>query len=80
MPRRMKTTEFKRKCLEAVDDVARTGEPLVVTRRGKAVVRIVPVDPAPARKPTTLHAIMKGLVEARGDIISPVDVRWNVDT
>ena len=80
MPRRMKAAEFTAKCLEAVDRVARTGETLVVTERGKAVVRIVPAAHRIVRRPTTLRGLLKGLIEVRGDVLSPIDVKWNADS
>ena len=39
-------TEFKAKCLAILDDVAETGEVVVVTKRGKAVARVTPLEPA----------------------------------
>jgi prevent-host-death family protein len=41
--REVKASEFKDQCLELIDEVARTGDTLVVTRRGRPVVRIGPV-------------------------------------
>ena len=34
-------TEFKAKCLQLLDEVQRTGEELVISKRGKAVARVV---------------------------------------
>lgn len=69
----MRAAEFKAKCLEAVAEVARTGEALVVTRRGKDVVRIVPATAKPVRRAKTLRGMLKGLIEVRGDVMSPID-------
>jgi prevent-host-death family protein len=38
---------FKAKCLAMLDDVAATGEAITVTKHGRPVARLVPVD-APA--------------------------------
>jgi prevent-host-death family protein len=35
---------FKVRCLALLDEVAATRQPLVVTKRGRAVARLVPVD------------------------------------
>ncbi len=40
--------EFKAKCLALMDEVAATGDEIVVTKRGRAVVRLVRVMPAAA--------------------------------
>jgi prevent-host-death family protein len=36
--------EFKARCLTLMDDVNRTRETLVITKRGKPVARLVPAD------------------------------------
>ena len=38
----IKASEFKAKCLKLMDEVANTGEGLIVSKNGKPVVRIVP--------------------------------------
>lgn len=60
MTRTVKVSEFKAKCLKLLADVAETGEEIVVTKRGKALARVVPER---AGKPTTLQGSMKGLIE-----------------
>ena len=35
---------FKQKCLALIDQVATTHRPIVVSKRGKAVVRLIPVE------------------------------------
>lgn len=49
-------TEFKAKCLRLIDEVQRTGIPLVVTKRGKPVVRILPAtEPGAGLEGTILY-------------------------
>lgn len=38
---------FKARCLQVMDEVAKHKRPLVVTKRGRPVVKIVPVDSDP---------------------------------
>lgn len=50
--REVKASEFKDQCLELMEEVARTGDTLVVTKRGRPVVRIAPAAVvAPAKSP-----------------------------
>lgn len=42
--RRVPAGEFKQKCLALLDRVAETGMPVVVTKRGRPVARVVPID------------------------------------
>lgn len=41
--RRIQATTFKATCLSLLDEVADTGDELIVTKRGKPVARIVPI-------------------------------------
>ena len=73
----MKTTvpagEFKAKCLNLIDEVAETRNPLVITKRGKPMVQVIPM-PAKHRD---IVGSMKGSVTILGDIIAPLDVEWD---
>ncbi len=64
--------EFKAKCLKLLDMVAENREPLVITKHGKPVARVVPM---PAEE--NIVGSMKGSVLWMGDIISPIDVEWD---
>ena len=75
MPRTMSAAEFKAKCLQAMEQVAATGEPIVVTKRGKPIAQLAPVS----RKPKTLRGFLKGRVKTRKGIISPVKIVWDAD-
>lgn len=67
--------EFKAGCLRLLDDVARHGHSLVVTKRGRPVARVLPM-PAP----TALFGALAGSVRSSGDIVSPLaDVRWDAE-
>ena len=68
----VKAGEFKAKCLKLMDEVAESGEAIVITKRGKPVAQLAPVK----RKPKTLYGALKGRVKIKGDIISPIDVEW----
>lgn len=69
--------EFKAKCLHLLDEVAEQRTPLVITKRGKPVAKLVPISDA---KPVDLYGRMKGTVEILGDIVSPVeDIVWTAD-
>ncbi|HTP68925.1 MAG TPA: type II toxin-antitoxin system Phd/YefM family antitoxin [Dongiaceae bacterium] len=64
-------SEFKAKCLELLEQVRRTRQPLRVTRHGKPVAEIVPPTPVADRK--AMFGSMKGSIEILGDIISPAN-------
>lgn len=70
MSRMIKASEFKAKCLALLDEVARTGDHFVITKKGKPVAELVPHKPPKHN----LIGILKGRGEILGDIISPIDV------
>lgn len=67
--------EFKAKCLKLMDEVARTHEPVIITKRGRPVAKMVPMD---NEKKTELFGYMKGTATIHGDITSPIEVAWEV--
>lgn len=67
--------QFKAKCLQIMDQVARSRQPVTITKRGKPVAKIVPADDPGEREP--LFGYMAGTAEIRGDIVQPLDVEWS---
>ena len=67
--RSVKISEFKAKCLRMLDEIARTGEALLITRRGRALARVLPVS-------TGDHGSwlgsMAGTAEMLDDLTEPV--------
>jgi prevent-host-death family protein len=66
--KRMQASAFKARCLAVMDDVQATGEPVVVTKRGKPVVKVIPIKP----ENNDIFGFMAGEFEIIGDIESPV--------
>ena len=73
--RTVKASEFKAKCLKIMDEVAATGEPVVITKYGVPVAQLVPA----MQKPKTLFGALKGSILYMGDVTSPIDVEWNAE-
>ena len=67
--------EFETRCLELLDEVAETGEALVITKRGKPIARLVPV--ADGSLP---FGALAGSVVAEDDVVSPVGEAWDADS
>ena len=64
----MQASAFKTKCLTVMNDVQATGEPVIVTKRGKPVVKVIPAEPEKG----DILGFMAGEFEIVGDIESPV--------
>jgi prevent-host-death family protein len=67
---------FKAECLKLMDEVARTGQPVVITKHGKPVAQLVPV---PA-EPKSLFGYMRNTVTIKGDVVAPTGESWNADS
>ena len=74
--RQIAAGEFKAKCLKLMDEINETGRPLVVTKRGMPMVRILPVREGKVRgAKDPIFGRMKGIVEIVGDpddLVQPV--------
>lgn len=61
--------KFKAHCLSLMEDVRSTREPLVITKRGKPVVKLVPADD----DKDDFIGRLEGVFRVVGDIESPID-------
>ena len=66
--KQMRASAFKARCLSVMDDIQATGEPVIVTKRGKPVVKVVPVE----SEKDDIFGFMAGKGKIVGDIESPV--------
>ena len=64
--------DFKAKCLQLLDAVAAHREPLIITKRGKPVAKLVPMPPD-----IQLFGAMAGSVLNETDIVASIDVEWD---
>lgn len=67
--------EFKAKCLQLMDRVARTREAIVITKRGRPVAKLVPPDEA--RAPAPLFGYMAGAAEVPGNLVEAPPLAWS---
>jgi len=58
-----------------VDQVTATELPVTITKRGKAVVQMIPANARPA--PKSIFGCMKGTARATGDIVGPEPDVWD---
>jgi len=70
-------TRFKATCLRLLDDVNRTGRPLLVTRNGEPIALVSPPPPRPSGR---WIGSLKGDIEISGDVVSPAldEKEWEV--
>lgn len=66
---------FKAKCLQLMDEVYENHISIIVTKHGKAVAKLVPINDVPI----DVFGCLKGTVRFKKDIIKPIDVKWKVN-
>ncbi len=71
-PRSVKASEFKAKCLKFMDEVADSGEEIVITKNGKPVAKLTPYQPEPKMS----FGRNRDNIRILGDIVSPMPTEW----
>ena len=66
-------SELKARCAEVIDRVASDRRPVTVTKRGKPVARIVPIE---TEEMKSLVGYARGRLKVTGDLLEPLDVEW----
>ncbi|HMP72052.1 MAG TPA: type II toxin-antitoxin system Phd/YefM family antitoxin [Kiritimatiellia bacterium] len=68
--------EFKKHCLKLMDQVQTGRQSILITKRGKPVAKLVPVDDPTA---VPLFGCMKGRLHEAGDVVKPTGEAWHAD-
>ena len=66
-------TSFKARCLALLDDVAESGGEFTVTKHGRAVARVVPVEEG-----SSLEGSVQFLVSDE-ELVSPLGIDWDAE-
>lgn len=74
-PHEIPASEFKARCLGLLDEVAETKVALTVTKRGRPVAKLVPLDEV--APPTLLGSVSYDREE---DLLAPVDATWDAES
>ena len=75
---RIPAAEFKANCLKIMDEVEKTHDPIIITKRGRPVAKLVPVEiPGTKRKP--LFGYMAGEATLLGDVVNMPEAVWEAD-
>ena len=66
--KKMAAGEFKARCLTIMERVRTTREPVLITKRGRPIAKLVPAD-----EPAEFLGRLQDIVKIHGDIESPVE-------
>jgi len=75
VPKTIAAGEFKAKCLYLMDQVNAKHQSIVITKYGKPVAKLVPIE----EETPDFFGCMKGSLTIKGDIVSPIDVEWDAN-
>jgi prevent-host-death family protein len=67
--KKMPAGEFKARCLAVMDHVQKSRESVLITKRGRPVARLVPVEDSSQQ----FLGRLEGIVKITGDIESPIE-------
>jgi prevent-host-death family protein len=66
---------FKATCLKLMDEVSKKHTRFTITKHGKAVAMLVPVED----KPVNFFGCLKDTVAINNDLLKPIDVEWEAN-
>jgi len=66
--KKMAAGEFKAKCLAVMDDVRSKRETVIITKRGKPIVKLIPITGGKDE----IFGYMRGKISIKGDMVKPV--------
>jgi len=73
--RKIPAAQFKSQCLAVMDRVSQSGQPVIVTKHGKAVVKLVPAEISE----DDIFGFMAGKARIVGDIETSAPLSdWNL--
>ncbi len=70
---KISASEFKAHVSEVIDRVYNGQGSVIITKRGKSVAMIVPVE---EKEHESIFGFAKGHVKIHGDIMAPIEVEW----
>lgn len=75
MIRKIAAGQFKAQCLQLMDYVKNKHAIVLITKRGVPVAKLVPIE----EKAIDLFGALKGTLKIKGDIIAPIDEKWDAE-
>jgi prevent-host-death family protein len=68
--------QFKAECLKLMDRVSESHEEIIISKRGKPVAKLVPIEKEPVR---SIFGYSKNSVKIEKDIIQPTGEQWDAE-
>ncbi|RYE13832.1 MAG: type II toxin-antitoxin system Phd/YefM family antitoxin [Rickettsiales bacterium] len=74
MSKEIQISEFKEQCLKLIDNFSQDSQDLIITKRGKALAKVVPIMDESIGK--NFFGLLQNKAVIKGDIVSPLDKIW----
>ncbi|MGC2398331.1 MAG: type II toxin-antitoxin system Phd/YefM family antitoxin [Acidobacteriaceae bacterium] len=72
----MAAAQFKAQCLAVMDQVSQSGDPVVITKHGKPVVKVVPANEGE----DGIFGALASIARIKGDLVNTVPAGgWGVE-
>jgi prevent-host-death family protein len=68
--------QFKAECLKLMDRVNENHEEIIISKRGKPVAKLVPIENEPVR---SIFGFTRNSVKNEKDIVEPTGEKWNAE-
>lgn len=75
MSTKIAISQFKSHCLEIIEKLQSNGQSVIITKRDKAVAKVLPID----NKKVSLFGMLKNKAEIKANILDPIDETWNAE-
>ena len=75
MSTKIAISQFKSHCLEIIEKLQTNGQSVIITKRDKAVAKVLPID----SKKVSLFGMLKNKAEIKANILEPIDEKWNAE-
>ncbi len=75
MSTKIAISQFKAHCLEIIEKLQTNGQSVIITKRDKAIAKVLPLD----NKKVSLFGMLKNKAEIKADILEPIDEKWNAE-
>lgn len=76
--KQISVSKFKATCLELLSNVAKTGRPILITKKGKPLAQVV--APPPLQRESSWLGSMAAVTQIKGDLSAPIgnESDWDV--
>lgn len=75
MSTKIAISQFKSHCLEIIKKLQTNGQSVIITKRDKAVAKVLPID----SKKVSLFGMLKNKAEIKANILDPIDEKWDAE-